>query len=218
MTDLIILSIDGCRHFHLIIDLWFLGLAGLLLVLVGLILKTTGGRRLRQTLSVDEVELGIGTGTVKLKPNRDDVQIAYKLWVELNTRKLGLPFDDKNDVITEVYDSWYAFFGITRQLMKEIPIGKVLSERSTRTLVDISIDVLNKAIRPHLTRWQAHFRRWHAVENGRSGNESLTPQQLQKRFPQFNELIADLKETNKRLMSYSNLLRKLVGMDAGKSA
>lgn len=58
----------------------------------------------------DEIILGIGrNSSVKLKYNRKDQEVAYKLWVELSTRKIGLPFDQENDVITEVYNSWYDF-------------------------------------------------------------------------------------------------------------
>ena len=60
-------------------------------------------------IDIDEVELGIGNQKLKIKPNYQTKQVAYKLWVELNTRKLGLPIDENNDVISEIYDSWYSF-------------------------------------------------------------------------------------------------------------
>ena len=74
-----------------------------------------------KSLMVDEVLLGIGNSQVKLKYNKKDQEIAYKLWVELSTRKIGLDFDSENDVIFEVYDSWYDFFTTARELMEEIP-------------------------------------------------------------------------------------------------
>jgi hypothetical protein len=59
---------------------------------------------------INEVEIGIGNHRVKIKPSDQDLQIAYQLWVELNTRKIGLKIDKENDVITELYNSWYEFF------------------------------------------------------------------------------------------------------------
>ena len=50
-------------------------------------------------IDVDELSLGIGSNKVTLKLNRKDQEIAYKLWVELNTRKIGLEFDKDYDVI-----------------------------------------------------------------------------------------------------------------------
>ena len=39
--------------------------------------------------------------------------------MELSTRKIAIPFDIENDVIDEVYDSWYNFFSTARELLKE---------------------------------------------------------------------------------------------------
>jgi hypothetical protein len=46
---------------------------------------------------INEAELGIGNQKLKIKPSYDDIQIAYKLWVELSTRKIGLPIDLEHD-------------------------------------------------------------------------------------------------------------------------
>lgn len=70
----------------------------------------------RRSISVDQASIGIGNSSITLKLNKKDQEIAYKLWVELSTRKIGLPYDEEYDVITEVYDSWYSFFKIARLL------------------------------------------------------------------------------------------------------
>jgi hypothetical protein len=163
----------------------------------------------RQQFEINEIELGVGSGKVKIKPNHDDLQIAYRLWVELKTRKLGLPFDEDHDVIADVYNSWYEFFKITRELIKAVPVAKIRSQRSTQVLVGISIDVLNKAIRPHLTRWQARYRHWIEVELRKQGGD-VPPQDFQKRYPEYGKLVSDLKATNARLVAYANLLAEIV--------
>lgn len=61
----------------------------------------------KKCITVDEMSLGIGNSSVKFSYSKKDQEIAYKIWVELSTRKIGLPYDKKNDVIKEVYDSWY---------------------------------------------------------------------------------------------------------------
>ncbi len=213
MVDLVRLSLDTNGQVSGTINLW-LGLV-ILLVVVLVVSVVPWGRRLlfRQEFEVDEVELGIGTGKVKLKPNNDDLQVAYKLWVELKTRKLGLLFDENHDVITEVYNSWYEFFKITRELVKSIPVSKIMDQPSTQALVGISIDVLNKAIRPHLTRWQARFRRWYQSQIADAANAALSPQELQRRFPEYAVLVDDLKRTNARLVAYARLLTKVINVD-----
>ena len=82
-----------------------------------------------------EAEVSLGKiGSVRIRPSYEEVQIAHRAWVELSTRKAGLPFDDENDVVFEVYDSWYELFGRTRELVKEIPAHRLRSSKDTRGL------------------------------------------------------------------------------------
>jgi hypothetical protein len=159
---------------------------------------------------IDEAELGVGSQKVKLRANRDDLKVAYQLWVELSTRKVGLPIDYDDDVIAEIYDSWYQFFGITRDLIKDIPPSKLRSGESIQGLIQLSTDVLNEGLRPHLTRWQARFRRWYENELTNPENLLIEPQELQKRFPRYTELKTDMEIVNARLMYYRGQLRLFV--------
>jgi len=104
----------------------------------------------RNTLEIDAAEFGVGSNKVTIRPNYLDKQIAYKIWVELSTRKIGLNINLNEDVIVEVYNSWYEFFSITRELIKEIPASK-LKRKDTREIIQLSIEILNYGIRPHLT-------------------------------------------------------------------
>lgn len=162
---------------------------------------------------IDEVEIGIGVGKVKLSPSHEDLQMAYRLWVELKTRKLGLPFEEKHDVIVEIYNSWHEFFRITRELIKAIPVSKVRSQKSTRALIGVSIDVLNVAIRPHLTKWQARFRHWYELEVSKPANLDIPPQELQRRYPEYKELVTELRATNAHLVTYASTLSRILQVD-----
>jgi hypothetical protein len=136
-------------------------------------------------------------------------QIAYKLWVELSTRKIGLSIDYDNDVIIEIYNSWYEFFRITRELIKSVPINKIRKNESSYQLVEVAIEVLNEGIRPHLTKWQAKFRKWYFIESEKAENKGISPQELQKRFSGYEELIADMKRVNANLIRYKEILQKI---------
>ena len=85
-------------------------------------------------IEISEASLGIGNNIIKFKPNYTDLQIAHKLWVELSTRKIGLKIDLENDVIVEIYNSWYDFFGITRELIKNIPVSKI-HNKNTKLII-----------------------------------------------------------------------------------
>jgi len=159
-------------------------------------------------MEIDEAEFGIGNQKIKLKPNDIDSHIAYKIWVELSTRKIGLPVDLESDVLTEIYDSWYQFFAVTRELIKEIPASK-LKRKDTIGIIELSIDVLNRGVRPHLTIWQAKFRRWYEAELSKKDNLDRTPQDIQNAFPQFKELSDNLLTVNKNLIGYRKKMREL---------
>lgn len=89
-------------------------------------------RRLRTKLDLVTLEIPLGgIGTVTLKPNHQDIQIAHKIWTELVTRKAAIKIDPQKDVIIEVYDSWYSLFKRIRELISDIPAEHVRSSEST---------------------------------------------------------------------------------------
>lgn len=167
------------------------------------------------SFEIDQAEIGIGNGKFRSKPNQADKQIAYAIWVELSTRKIGLPIDLEHDVISEVYDSWYSFFAVTRELIKTIPVAKVHRD-STQKVIRLSISVLNEGLRPHLTKWQARFRIWNERElkkrDGSPENE-IDLQQLQAKFPRYEELTMDLLRVNHGLINYRDKMYGIVMRD-----
>lgn len=157
----------------------------------------------KKSLTIDEVNLGIGNSSVKISYSKKDQEIAYKIWVELSTRKIGLRFDKENDVIKEVYDSWYTFFETARELLKDIPGNRI---PYSGDLIELTEKVLNIGLRPHLTKWQAKYRRWYEEELKRDGG---TPQDIQKKYPEYNALVEDLLETNEKMIEYKKLMKRI---------
>ena len=146
----------------------------------------------------------VGLARVKIRPTNETTQIAHKVWVELVTRKISIPFDDEHDVITEIYDSWFQMFTETRKLIGAIPANHIKRSRDVRNLVDILTKLLNEGMRPHLTKWQARLRHWQ--KNNAEKNPNMTPQELQRTFPDYDELVADLKDKNCLLVDFSRQL------------
>jgi len=166
-----------------------------------------------RSFEIDEAEIGIGTGKIKIRPNYADLQIAFQLWTELATRKIGIPFDEKHDVLSEVYDSWYKFFQIARELLKNVPVQKFRRDCSTREIVRVSMALLNDVLRPHLTRWAARYRRWWDAEMGSTANTPLAPQDIQSQFPQYAQLMSELADVSTKLVAYTHALHSLVSSD-----
>ena len=204
--DLIKIFFASDWNLQININKWVFAAIILCLIIWFLVIKLTS-KIFSKSLEIDGVEIGIGTHKIKIKPNYEDIQIAYKLWVELSTRKLGIPINFDNDLIIEIYKSWYEFFKLTRELIKEVPIHKIRKHKSTKDFIDIIIAVLNEELRPHLTKWQARFRFWYQAELNK--NLNVEPQELQKKFPSYKSLIKDIGETNKKLINYRRILKKI---------
>jgi hypothetical protein len=199
-------DIDKCQ---LVIGVSLWAVAGLVVLIVLVLFQPRQRWWGFKSLTLDRAEFGMGAGRVTLSPNYTDRQVAYQVWVEMSTRKIGLPIDLDDDVIAEIYDSWHSFFGVTRDLVKSIPVNRV-SDKCTKEIIDLSIEILNGGIRPHLTKWQARFRTWYEDKQKAPGAVYEEPQELQKRYPDFFALKDDMLSINDKLIAYRETMRKLV--------
>lgn len=137
------------------------------------------------------------------KINNEDKKIARKMYIELSYRKAGQEIDLNNDVISEIYDSWYSLFKKMRELLSELNSNKHLSQE----LYAIGDSVLEDTLRPHLTKWQARFRKW--LKDNEDKYIGVEPQDIQKKYPKYRDLISDLLRTNKSLIAFTDSLGKL---------
>lgn len=143
-----------------------------------------------------------GVKAIKVSVSKKNKRIAYEIWVELMTRKIALDFDEENDVIEEVYNSWYSAFGLLRDYVKLLGEHEVNSD-----IRDLTLIILNQTMRNHLTRYQARLRKW--LRSNDEKHEDLSPQLLQKEFPDYLELVADLRKSNTEIKEYLNILMKI---------
>ena len=93
-------------------------------------------------------------------------------------------------------------------MISDIPGHMVRKEESTQELVRIATQTLNEGLRPHLTRWNARFRHWY--DSCPDETKKKCPQDCQRDFPQYAELIADMKVVNGQLIQYAGELEKIV--------
>ena len=197
------------------VSVWFL-LSVIFLAVIYIVLRYSTVFFSRTSFEIDQAEIGIGNQKLRFKPNRTDRQVAYAIWVELSTRKIGLPIDFKHDLISEIYASWYVFFAVTRDLVKTIPAYN-MERDSTQKIINLAIAVLNEGLRPHLTKWRARFDHWYAHELRRykesDGKESLHPQSIQSKFPCYKELKEDMERVNQNLIKYREKMEELVLKD-----
>ena len=151
---------------------------------------------------------GVFFGTTwRIERDRETARLAHQAYVELITRKAALEFEERDDVLTEIYDSWYALFGEIRRLTRELDADGIARNADLRQLHDLLVAVLNQGLRPHLTRWHARFRRWYTAEA--DGRPEASPQEIQRAYPEYDELVASLRMANQLLIELAAELKKL---------
>jgi len=143
-------------------------------------------------------------------PDTETRRVAHQAWVEIKSRKVGLPFEEGLDVIVEVYNSWYELFGVLRDLVKSIPADRLQDCEDTRNLVALLMRALNEGLRPHLTKWQAKFQRWYEAALANEDNKGKSPQDIQRLYPQYDELVADLCRVSSKFVAFADSLEKIV--------
>ena len=159
---------------------------------------------------VVEADLKIaGIGSVKIKPNSNNIQIAHSAWVEITTRKVSLPFDEENDVIVERYNAYFQRLERLRDLTKGINANSIRANKETKALINIMVKVLNNGLRPHLTRWQARFRKWYDEARLLDENKGLAPQDIQRKYPEYKQLKNDLKILQNDMTEYTLFLKNM---------
>lgn len=176
-----------------------------LVVLVAAVPRRSGGGQL-SSLDFNFA----GCAAVTMCPTDDVAGLAHEARAEVTTRKAALPFDDENDVVVEVYNSWYELFRALRELAKSVPVRKGLQENSDAAkLVEVLTGALNEGPRPHLTTRQARFRRCYDEDQERPENADLSPQDIQRTFPQYDEVVSELKRANAGLMTFGEPPRQV---------
>lgn len=203
---LIALELEG-RHIVLRID-WVIIILGIIILGICIFIQRRRCWGVKSDLKSVVLKFG-GLPEATIEVNRDTQKIAFAAYTELVTRKIALPFDEKHDVITDVYKSWYQMFTTTRELIKQVPAHHIARSHDTRELVQSLIDLLNQGLRPHLTQWQARFRHWYEREIDKPESEGLSPQEIQKKFPDYEALITDIKGVNSNFQEYARQLRSL---------
>lgn len=192
----------------------FIGVAVILAAIIFIPILKYLSKNWSYFCKLDEIDVGIGGVKVKIKNTYKVRQVAYSIWTEMSTRTIGIPIDTDNDVINEIYDSWYQFFSIARNLIKDIPADEAQT-KNTQALIMLTMNLLNNEIRSHLTKWQARFRRWYKLEIENNKNPDDSPQKIQKRyavseFENYSLLIKDLNMVNERIIEYKKDLEKLI--------
>lgn len=198
--------------FSLIVNLWLLLLGIVFYFLTRYIVrrfKNTG--KVHQEITPVKLKYKMGGSEIEYSINRNfqNIEIAHRIYIELITRKAAIPIDD-NDVIVEVYNSWYTLFQTTREELKKLSGEMLLDNQVSKDLIKLLSDILNIGLRPHLTEHQAKFRKWYNNAITLEENRNKTPQQIQSEYGDYKNLFESMKAVNQLLIEHSKRLNEII--------
>lgn len=151
------------------------------------------------------LNLPFGMGGVQFVPDEMEQQAAWELYVELRTRISTEALQANEGLIREAMNSLYKLFDITRAILKTA--GPRIGQ-GKGSLGDIALTVLNKGLRPFLSKWHPQLQ---AYEQTRP--EAVSPADHERNWAHHEAVREELTELQKEMQIYVKALAKIAGVD-----
>jgi hypothetical protein len=151
------------------------------------------------------VNLPFGIGGAEWEADQTERRAAWALYVELVTRITVQSLESDSGLLREALNSLHSMFAITRQILREAGPGVGLSPASVG---GIAIAVLNKGLRPFLSKWHPLLQAWEAQRP-----PATSPKEHEKNWSEEPQFRQELQLLTKELEQYANALAEIVGVD-----
>lgn len=123
-------------------------------------------------------------------------QLIHELYVELTTRKLALEYNEEEDCMYEVLNSWFKAFTLFRENMKKCGNPDCYSY--------ILYNKAMTAMRLFLEVYSYDFRAiWESLIKAESDRENMVMKKRQKVYIHYNEMVIKIKEIQQELKQIS---------------
>jgi hypothetical protein len=151
------------------------------------------------------VNLPFGIGGAEWEADVTERKAAWSLYVELVTRITVQSLEADQGLLREALNSLHSMFAITRQILREAGPDVGISSASVG---GIAIAVLNKGLRPFLSKW-------HPLLQTREAQKPPTtsPKDHEKEWSLEPQMRDDLLLLGKDLEQYAYALAEIVGVE-----
>ena len=150
------------------------------------------------------VRLPFGIGGAELEADPTERHAAWSLYVELVTRIALQTLEHDMGMSREALSSLKSLFGSTREILREAGPNVGCSRESVG---GIAIAVLNRGLRPFLSKWHPLLETW---ENQR--NPKISPREHESCWPRESELRSELNALRQDLEKYAGALATIAGV------
>ncbi len=151
------------------------------------------------------LSLPFGIGGVEWEADPTERRAAWSLYVELITRVAVQSLETDQGTMREALNSLYSMFAITRQVLKEA--GPAVGA-SRSSVGGIAIAVLNKGLRPFLSKWHPMLQAWEVQRS-----VGVSPQNHEKCWEQEPQLRQELARLSQELEQYADALAIVIGIE-----
>lgn len=147
----------------------------------------------------------IGTIEGTWKPNEDEKNAAWELYIELITRISVAELDSEEGLLREALSSLYSLFEITREILKTYgtSVAKPKGENPI-SFGYLSVAILNTVIRPVLAKWHPLL-----LDHESKKPKNISTVAHEKEWESYKELRQVLNTTRLILIQYANLLAQV---------
>lgn len=151
------------------------------------------------------VSLPFGIGSVEWEVDQKQSRAAWSLYVELVTRIAVEPLKADEGLVREALNSLYSLFGTTREILKEAGSDVGASHNSVG---GIAIAVLNRGLRPFLTKWHPRLQVWEAKRP-----TDISPAEYEQQWSEIRQLRSELEALRRDLNRYALALAEISGVE-----
>lgn len=160
--------------------------------------------RSKANLRSVSVGLPFGMGNAEWQADDTEVRAAWSLYVELATRVAVEPLEADAGLLREALLSLHQLFPRTREIL--VAAGPSAGGRLP-SVGGIAIAVLNKGLRPFLTKWHPELQEWEAQKPVTKG-----AREHELEFPRQAELRRELEVLQEQLRDYADVLAEIAGV------
>ena len=148
-------------------------------------------------------EVEINKQTMKIRKNPRLIGAARCAYVELYHRKINIKFNDKYDLISDIFASFYLLFPLIREILKDLHCEKGAEGKLFQYLSNFIINDLQNL----LTQYQKDYYQW--LEKEKKSENYISEIISQNKYKKYNEIIDSLNKLNKKTNNLCNVLKKI---------
>lgn len=151
------------------------------------------------------VNLPFGIGGAEWEADVTERKAAWALYVELVTRITVELLQSDEGLLREALNSLYSMFAITRQILREAGPDVGISHNSVG---GIAIAVLNRGLRPFLSKWHPLLQAWEV-----QCPPTTSPKEHEKNWSLEAQMRQELLLLGKELEKYTTALAEIIGVE-----